>query len=75
LNDARSHDLRRTFGSIAADEGCGDATIAELLAGTFSARRNQRHYIGRPDAALVAPADSGAARIAAALTGPTGPRR
>ena len=31
LHDARSHDLRRTFGSIAADEGYGDSTIAELL--------------------------------------------
>ena len=31
LKDARSHDLRRTFGSIAADEGYGDATVAELL--------------------------------------------
>ena len=31
LKDARSHDLRRTFGSIAADQGYGDATVAELL--------------------------------------------
>ena len=31
LRDARSHDLRRTFGSIAADEGYSDATIAELF--------------------------------------------
>jgi integrase len=31
LTDVRSHDLRRRFGSIAADEGFGDVTIAELL--------------------------------------------
>ena len=67
LTDARSHDLRRTFGSIAADEGYSDATIGELLG---HARRGvtQRHYIRRPDAALVAAADRVAARINAALT-------
>jgi integrase len=65
LTDARSHDLRRTFGSLAADEGYGDATIAELLG---HARRGvtARHYIRRPDAALVA-ADRVAERIAASL--------
>jgi integrase len=63
---ARSHDLRRTFGSVAADEGYGDATIAELLG---HARRGvtARHYIRRPDAALVAAADKVSAVIAAAL--------
>ncbi len=66
LSDARSHDLRRTFGSVAADEGYSDATIAELLG---HARRGvtARHYIRRPDAALVAAADKVAASIAAAL--------
>jgi site-specific recombinase XerD len=66
LSDARSHDLRRTFGSIAADEGYSDATIAELLG---HARRGvtHRHYIRRPDAALIAAADRVSARIAAAL--------
>lgn len=66
LMDARSHDLRRTFGSLAADEGYGDATIAELLG---HARRGvtARHYIRRPDAALIAAADSVAERIAASL--------
>jgi hypothetical protein len=66
LADVRSHDLRRTFGSIAADEGFGDATIAELLG---HARRGvtARHYIRRPDSALIAAADKVAARIAAAL--------
>jgi site-specific recombinase XerD len=68
LRDARSHDLRRTFGSIAADEGYSDATIAELLG---HARRGvtQRHYIRRPDAALIAAADRIAVRIAGSLEG------
>lgn len=68
LTDARSHDLRRTFGSIAADEGFGDATIAELLG---HARRGvtARYYIRRPDSALIAAADKVAKRIAAALDG------
>jgi site-specific recombinase XerD len=67
LTDARSHDLRRTFGSIAADEGYGDATIAELL-GHSRRGVTQRHYIRRHDAALVAAADRISARIAGVLT-------
>jgi integrase len=68
LHNARAHDLRRTFGSLAADEGYSDATIAELLG---HARRGvtQRHYIRRPDAALVAAADRVSAHIAALLHG------
>jgi integrase len=66
LTDARSHDLRRTFGSLAADEGYGDATIAELL-GHSRRGVTQRHYIRRPDAALVAAADRVSGRIAKAL--------
>ncbi|HUI35184.1 MAG TPA: site-specific integrase [Stellaceae bacterium] len=50
LKDARSHDLRRTLGSIAANEGYGDATIAELL-GHSRRGVTQRHYIRRPDGA------------------------
>ena len=52
--------------SLAADEGYGDATIAELLG---HARRGvtARHYIRRPDTALVAAADRVAERIAATL--------
>lgn len=69
LRDARSHDLRRTFGSIAADEGYGDATIAELL-GHSRRGVTQRHYIRRPDAALVAAADRVSARIARAMGAP-----
>lgn len=68
LRDARSHDLRRTFGSIAADEGYGDATIAELL-GHSRRGVTQRHYIRRPDAALVAAADRVSRRIAGAMAG------
>ena len=66
LKDARSHDLRRTFASIAADEGYGDSTIGELLG---HARRGvtARHYIRRPDAALIAAADRVSARIATTL--------
>jgi integrase len=66
LTEARCHDLRRTFASVAADLGFGDATIAELLG---HARRGvtARHYIRRPDAALVAAANKISARIAAAL--------
>jgi integrase-like protein/Arm domain-containing DNA-binding protein len=69
LRDARSHDLRRTFGSIAADEGYSDATIAELL-GHSRRGVTQRHYIRRPDAALVAAADRVSARIAGAMGAP-----
>jgi integrase len=66
LKNARSHDLRRTFGSLAADEGYGDATIAELL-GHSRRGVTQRHYIRRPDAALVAAADRMSRRIAKAM--------
>jgi integrase len=69
LQDARSHDLRRTFGSIAADEGYGDATIAELL-GHSRRGVTQRHYIRRPDAALVAAAERVSRRIAIAMGAP-----
>ena len=66
LSDARSHDLRRTFASLADTEGYSDATIAELLG---HARRGVTavHYIRRPDAVLVAAADRVAARILAAM--------
>ena len=66
LTDARGHDLRRTYASWAADEGYGDATIGELLG---HARRGvtARHYIRRPDAALLEAADRVSGRIVAAL--------
>jgi hypothetical protein len=74
LNGVRSHDLRRTFASLAADEGYGDATIAELLG---HARRGvtARHCIRRPDSALIASADRVSARIAGALSVTTRKRR
>src|SRR5205823_211227 len=62
LTDARSHDLRRTFASVAADLGFGDATIAELL-GHGRRGVTARHYIRRPDSAMTAAADSISARI------------
>jgi integrase len=66
LPDARAHALRRGFASAAAELGYGDATIAELIG---HARRGvtARHYIRRPDAALVAAADHVAERIASSL--------
>jgi len=55
-----------TFGSIAADEGYGDATVAELL-GHSRRGVTRRHYIRRPDAALIAAADRVSRRIAKAM--------
>lgn len=69
IKDARSHDLRRTFGSLAAAEGYSDATIAELL-GHSRRGVTQRHYIRPPDAALVAAADCVSRRIAEAMRAP-----
>jgi integrase len=68
LKDARSHDLRRTFASTAAELGYSDATIAELIG---HARRGvtERHYVRRPDAVLIAAADRVAAQIQAAMKG------
>jgi integrase len=70
LKDARAQELRRTFASIAAAEGYSDSTIGELLG---HARRGvtSRHYIRRPDAALVAAANRVSAAIASALSRPT----
>jgi integrase len=68
LQDARSHDLRRTFASAAADEGYSDATIAALL-GHSQRNITARHYIHRPDEALVAAADRTARRIYTVMTG------
>lgn len=68
LDDARSHDLRRTFASAAADEGYSDATIAALL-GHSQRSVTARHYIRRPDDALVSAADRTANRIQASLAG------
>lgn len=69
--DARSHDLRRSFASIAAEVGYSNSTIAELLG---HARRGviSRHYIRRPDAVLVAAADKISETIARMLDGESG---
>jgi integrase len=68
LADARSHDLRRTFASTAADLGFGDSTIAELL-GHAARTLTHRHYIRRLDSALIAAADRTAGRLAIMLDG------
>ena len=68
LMDARSHDLRRTFASAAADEGYSDATIAALL-GHSQRSITARHYIRRPDEALIAAAERTCSRIQTSLAG------
>jgi integrase len=68
LTDARAHDLRRTFASVAANEGYGDGTIAELL-GHARLGVTERHYVRRPDTALVSAASRVSAWIAATLDG------
>lgn len=71
LTDARSHDLRRTFASVAADLGYSDATIAELLG---HARRGvtERLFVRRSDPVLIAAADAVSAKINALMTGSAG---
>jgi len=73
LTNARSHDLRRTFASAAAELGLSDATIAELLG---HARRGvtERHYVRRSDPVLLASVDKIATQIAAGIAG-SPPRR
>jgi integrase len=68
LQDARSHALRRTFASIGDEIGFSEATIGEILG---HARRGvtNRHYIRRPDAALVAAATRIADRVADMMAG------
>lgn len=66
LPDARSHDLRRTFATTAEEEGYSTATVRELI-GHSRRGVTERHYIRRPDAALIAAADRVSSRIATAL--------
>ena len=68
LSDARSHDLRRTFATVAATEGYSDATIGELL-GHSRRGVTERHYIRRPDAALIGAADRVSRHIGALMCG------
>jgi integrase len=69
--DKKSQALRRTFGSIAADEGYGDAAIKELLG---HARRGvtEQYYVRRSDPVIVAMANRVAARVDAAMKGASG---
>jgi integrase len=71
LIDARSHDMRRTWATFAAELEYGDATIGELIG---HARRGVTavHYIRRPDAALVAAATRVAESIASAMDSANG---
>lgn len=71
VHDARSHDLRRTFASIAADEGYSDSTVGDLL-GHSRRGVTARHYIRRPDAALVSAADRISSIVDRLLRGETG---
>jgi integrase len=68
LQDARSQALRRTFASIGDEIGFSEAIIGEMLG---HARRGvtSRHYIRRPDAALVAAATRIADRVADMMAG------
>jgi integrase len=68
VTDARSHDMRRTFASAAADLGYGDATVGELL-GHAKRGVTERHYVRRSDPVLVAAADAVSAYINRALDG------
>lgn len=66
LNDARGHDMRRTFASLAADCGYSNATIGELI-GHAKRGVTEKHYVRRPDAALVEAATRVSARVATAM--------
>jgi integrase len=66
IHDARSHDLRRTFGTTAANLGYSDATIGEIL-GHSRRGVTSVHYIRRPDSALIAAAESIASEIGSLL--------
>jgi integrase len=61
------HVLRHTFGSVAAELGFSELTIAGLLG--HAARGVTQRYSHVPDSALLAAADRVSARIAAALDG------
>jgi integrase len=69
LKDVSPHTLRHTFGSIAAELGFSEITIAGLLG--HAARGVTQRYSHVPDAALLAAADRVSSRIVAALDGTT----
>lgn len=66
LKDARGHDLRRTFASLAADCGYSDATIGELI-GHAKRGVTEKHYVRRLDSALLEAATRVSDRIASAM--------
>lgn len=69
LQDARAHDLRRTFATIAANSlDLSDGTIAELL-GHAKQTVTERNYIRRYDAALLNAATAVSTIVANALDG------
>jgi integrase len=68
LKDLRSHDLRRTFATVAADESYSDPTVGALI-GHAQRGVTARHYIRPLDAALIEAADRTSKRIAADLYG------
>ena len=67
LEDVSPHTLRHTFGSIAAELGFSEITIAGLLG--HASRGVTQRYSHVPDTALQAAADRVSARIVAALNG------
>jgi integrase len=69
LADVSPHTLRHTFGSVAAELGFSEITIAGLLG--HAARGVTQRYSHVPDTALLTAADLVSARIAAALDGTT----
>jgi integrase len=68
LDDARSHDCRRTFSTTADELGYSEATAGSII-GHASRGVTARHYIRRPDAALVEAADKVAKLIERRMNG------
>jgi integrase len=67
LSEVTPHTLRHTFGSVAAELGFSELTIAGLLG--HAARGVTQRYSHVPDTTLLTAADRVAARIDAALNG------
>lgn len=67
LSDVRSQTLRRTFASIGDELGYSDPIIGALL-GHAKQGVTQKHYVRRPDAALISAATRISDRISAAMS-------
>lgn len=67
LADARGHDLRRTFASVAASFEYSDATVGELL-GHAKKGVTEKHYVRRPDAYLIEAASKISRQIGASMS-------